>query len=217
LSIDHGHAASSPVGGAPAVPEVVTSAWHGLAELLVHDARTPLNAVQGFTELILAGAAGPVGRDLLDYIHQIAISARALARAVQDLEELAVLDASIGGTPDARTDLAEILARQGFAVVDPNPFSTTLLVRGDRATWQRVIEICQSHLLGSSPEEHQLHACVGRSTAGGIEIVLEGSGLEPWDGTGQLSLELARRLAERQGCCLSNAPGRTIRLAWLSD
>jgi hypothetical protein len=217
LSIDHGHAASSPVVGTLAVPELTTSTWQRLAELLVHDARTPLNAVQGFTELILAGAAGPVGRDLLDYVHQIAISARALARALRDLEELAVLDASIGGIADAETELAEVLARLGFAVVDPGFLPTKLLVRGDRVTWQRIVEICRSYLLGCCPEDHQLHARVRRSTAGGVEIVLEGAALEPWDGTGQLSLELARRLAERQGCRLSDAPGRAIRLAWLSD
>lgn len=217
MSFDHAHASANPAVGGLAVPEPTMSHWRGLAGLLVHDARTPLNAVQGFTELILAGAAGPLGRDLLNYIHQIAVSARVLARALRDLEELAVLDTSVNSTADTEIDLAEVLAKHGFAVVDQGLPATVLLARGDRASWHRIIETCQFYLLGCSQADHQLCARVARPAAGGIEIILEGAALEPWDGTGQLSLELARRLAERQGCRLSDVPVRAIRLAWLPE
>lgn len=46
------------------------------------DARTALNAIRGFAELMLAGSAGPLSADGLDYMRQIAAAGRMLEEAL---------------------------------------------------------------------------------------------------------------------------------------
>ncbi len=46
------------------------------------DARTALNAIRGFAELMLAGSAGPLSADGLDYMRQIAAAGRTLEEAL---------------------------------------------------------------------------------------------------------------------------------------
>lgn len=66
---------------------------------LVEDTRTPLNAIQGFAELLLAGAGGPLSAAALDYLGQIAEAARRLERAVQAFAAAAADDAAVGTAP----------------------------------------------------------------------------------------------------------------------
>ena len=52
-----------------------------------HDVRSPLSAILGFSELLRDGKVGPVSPEQRECLTHIADSARAIARAVEALEE----------------------------------------------------------------------------------------------------------------------------------
>lgn len=51
----------------------------------LQDARTALNAIRGFSELMLAGVAGPLSADGLEYLRQIAAAGRRLEEALSSV------------------------------------------------------------------------------------------------------------------------------------
>lgn len=74
-----------------------------LADLLAHEARTPLNAIKGFAELLVAGGCGPLGAEAQGCAAEIARAARdlevALAAAAASLADLGL--AAVAPVPAA--------------------------------------------------------------------------------------------------------------------
>lgn len=68
-----------------------------LALLLAHEARTPLNAIKGYAELLLAGAGGPLAAEARDHVAEIARAAHDLEAALA--EAAVALAASGDGRP----------------------------------------------------------------------------------------------------------------------
>ena len=54
--------------------------------LPAQQARTALNAIRGFTELLLTGGAGPLSAESLDHLRQIAVAGGALEDALRLIE-----------------------------------------------------------------------------------------------------------------------------------
>ncbi len=79
---------------------------------LVHEIKTPLNAIIGFAEIIEGQYLGPADRGYRERASEIVEQARLLLTAIDDLDFAAKLHASSGERPP-QADLGELLAREG--------------------------------------------------------------------------------------------------------
>ena len=114
------------------------------------------------------------------------------------------------GARDPAIDLLAIMAVAGFATEPRAPGDTPLTVVGDPATWGRIGTLCRGYLLGQHPVAAAPAARLGKVAAGRLPLELWTPDLDAGDGTGHLTLELARRLAAREGADLTLAAAATI-------
>jgi signal transduction histidine kinase len=73
--------------------------------------RDPLNAVQGFADMLSGGHAGPLTTKQKDYVHSILSGSRRLAEITSDILDLALIESGNMQLELARVDLYELLAR----------------------------------------------------------------------------------------------------------
>jgi hypothetical protein len=184
-----------------------------LMRLLAHETRTPLNAIRGFTELLLAGAAGPLRADALDHLRQIARAAQALEDALRLLQELMEPNGQGGLRAAALVDLGLILRELGFVLAG----SGAPPILGDAATWRRIAAACRAYFLGRAPAEAALAAEFAQQRDGGLELVLRCPDIRETDGIGLLGLELASQLAAGQGSGLALRGRGVVAFAWPAD
>jgi hypothetical protein len=92
-----------------AVPDVLSDP-DSLREL-VHEIKTPLNAIIGFAEIIEGQYLGPADRGYRDRAAEIVRQARLLLTAIDDLDFAAKLH-SAGGATRERVDLGALIARE---------------------------------------------------------------------------------------------------------
>jgi hypothetical protein len=185
-----------------------------VVRLVMHDARTPLNAIRGFGELLLTGAAGPLSGDALDYLRQVARAGRALELTLEQLQELVAPQRRPGGTPLAPVDLASVAAAAGCVVGDGFAGGAAVVL-GSRQGWRRVLELCRRFLAAGDADGGAVPAVIAEferdGHEGGPALRLRRRGGGPGDGTGLLAVELARRLAAGEGARLSReAPDRLL-------
>jgi signal transduction histidine kinase len=73
--------------------------------------RDPLNAVQGFAELLASGRAGTLNEKQSEYVADILTASSALADVTSDILDLAMIDSGAMRLELARVDLYELLSR----------------------------------------------------------------------------------------------------------
>jgi signal transduction histidine kinase len=182
-----------------------------LARLLAHHARTPLNAIRGFAELMLAGAAGPLTGDALEHLAQIARAGRAVEDALRLTQELAELEDAAPDPARTPVDLRPLLDEAGFTVEAGAP----LVVLGGEPAWRRACHACRAYLAGSSAPEAGLPVARASATgAEGLELRLRRHDMRRGDGTRMLEFELARRIAARQGSRLVLDERDRVAIRW---
>jgi len=112
--------AMPPPAGSPAPPP---STDHDSLRELVHEIKTPLNAIIGFAEIIDGQYLGPAHRSYRERAAEIVGQARTLLGAIDDLDFAAKLQSS-RSSPGEGTDFAAILPRL------TQEFATRAAVRG---------------------------------------------------------------------------------------
>ena len=187
--------------GAPTIGE--------LAVLLAHDLRTPLNAVRGFSDVLLSGAAGPMTGEMLEFVGEIGRAGRVLEEAVRCAQALG--ETCIIATEFTCCDLRRVIFDAGFAT-RPSDWPDAVTVVGEAARWRQLLYLCRDHLTDGMKDVH-LSAeliSIGREQC---ELALsagEGAGIAPSSG---LRERLMRRLVASQHARLVfEPPHRPVRL-----
>ncbi|HEY5937346.1 MAG TPA: ATP-binding protein [Kofleriaceae bacterium] len=75
-----------------------------------HELRTPLNAIIGFNELVYRGKAGPISERQREFLNDSLSSARHLLQLVNDILDLAKVEA---GKMDFRPEVVDLVALAG--------------------------------------------------------------------------------------------------------
>jgi signal transduction histidine kinase len=186
-----------------------------------HELRTPLNSIIGFAELMAKGKVGPMAPEHLEFVGDIAISARRLLGLVNDVLDLARFDAGTITLAPVEVDVAQVatelrevlkvaLAAKelGFAVeisegcdrihADPTRFAQAISAFVERAV--KVTPARGQIVLrcGPSSSPHELRLAV---EAGGPQLTesQRGKMFVEFEQHGGLGLALARRIVEAHG------------------
>ena len=188
---------------------------HELAQLIAHDLRTPLNAVRGFSELLMSGTAGPIGGEVAEMLAEIERAGRALEDAISVAQELAepctVRPRGTSGT------LRSALAEEGYGILSDTAgvaCRPTIAV----GAWRRLLGVCRDHLCDDCPMTSAPLARIRVQETGSAELVLSGGMDDAKKPASALRERLIRLLAARQGVALvSLPPHRPIRLQLCRD
>lgn len=139
---------------------------------LVHELRTPTNAIAGFAEMIESQMLGPVADPYRDRAQVIRTQARELLGAIDDLDLAARIDSSALSLVPGRValrpvlatiadDLAPLAAMRGSYIALPvDDFAVT----GDRRAVERLLARLMATLVSASSEGERV----------GVRTVLEG-------------------------------------------
>ena len=174
-----------------------------LVRLLAHDARTPLNAVHGFAELLLAGAGGPLSEAALGHLIEIARAGRAIETALGLAQQLAELDAAALRHDPRMADLAGLLTEAGFALARSATDQTLPPVAVPESAWRAALALCRGHLAGGAPSGPAPLAELGGHGAGALDLTLHAPDMH--DGR-PLSVLAERLLAMLLGAGLRSRP-----------
>ena len=157
---------------------------------LVHELRTPTNAIAGFAEMIEAQMLGPVAEPYRDRAGVIRGQAKELLGAIDDLDLAARIDSAaltlvpakvalrplLAGIAD---DLAQLAALRGAAIALP---VDDLSVEGDRRAVERLLARLMATLVSASGEGERI----------GVRMTLD-------DAMVAISIDRPRTLADYPG------------------
>lgn len=186
-----------------------------LAQLMAHDLRTPLNAVRGFTELLMSGTAGPIGGEAAELLAEIERAGRALEDALSVAQEL--VEPCVVRPPWTSGTLRSLLAEEGYHV-PPDPAGLARQSVVAVGAWRRLARVCRNHLCDDSAMMSAPAARFRTHETGVVELVLSGGRDDAKKPASALRERLIRLLAAGQGVALvSLPPHRPIRLQLCRD
>jgi signal transduction histidine kinase len=154
--------------------ELVTTSAHknDFLASMSHELRTPLNAIIGFSDVLAAGHAGPLDERQRGYVDDIAESGRHLLALINDILDLAKLDA-------------------GQFALQPEPVVTATVV--ERAVSQVVAETDaiarRVALTWSCADDLVIHVDHGRIEQVLVNVIENAVKFTPDDGAVQVSVE----------------------------
>lgn len=148
---------------------------------LVHELRTPTNAIAGFAEMIEAQMLGPVGDAYRDRAQVIRSQARELLGAIDDLDLAARIDSAalslvpgqIALRPVLATivdDLAPLAELRGSVIALP---IADLSVTGDRRAVERLLARLLATLVSASGQSERIGVHMALETAETVSITID--------------------------------------------
>lgn len=206
---------------------------------IVHELRTPTNAIAGFAEMIETQMLGPVPEAYRDRAGAIRAQARDLLGAIDDLDLAARIESAALSLGEGRValrpllagivaDLGELLTLRGSAILLP---SEDMAISGDRRAVERLLARLLATLVSATAREERLQVRFAQDGEERVAIAIDrprALGHYPGEavlgiddeqdedgtllGTG-FALRLARNLARELGGSLIIAPDMlTLRL-----
>nr|WP_315381867.1 histidine kinase dimerization/phospho-acceptor domain-containing protein [uncultured Sphingomonas sp.] len=206
---------------------------------IVHELRTPTNAIAGFAEMIETQMLGPVPEPYRDRAAVIRAQARELLGAIDDLDLAARIESAALSLGEGRValrpllaaivaDLGELLALRGSAILLPEE---DMAVSGDRRAVERLLARLLATLVSATARDERLQLRFAQDGEQHVAIIIarpRALGHYPGEavlgiddeqdedgtllGTG-FALRLARNLARELGGGLVIAPDMlTLRL-----
>jgi signal transduction histidine kinase len=135
---------------AQSAQQVADTANHAKSQFLAtmsHELRTPLNAIAGYVDLIASGIRGPISDEARQDLARVKRSQEALLRLIEDLLDLAKLEAGRIEYTIERVAVDEVLhSLEGFVgpklhskPVDYELHECGLFVRADRDKLQQIL------------------------------------------------------------------------------
>jgi signal transduction histidine kinase len=156
-----------------------------------HELRTPLTAVEGLSDNMLDGLTGPLNDKQVRYISGIKESAERLARLIDDLLDLAIIESgrlelkptsfSVVSLIDEVTDTLRPVAEEKSIHLETDPQDPNLTIWADR---DKVIQV-MTNLIGNAvkftPVAGRVKITVENDGAGWVQVSVDdtGPGIEP--------------------------------------
>jgi signal transduction histidine kinase len=151
-----------------------------------HELRTPLNAVMGFADLLASGAAGPLNSTQRDYVEDIGSSARHLLTLINDILDLAKLEAGqlsltreLVGVAAALREVVRrvtpVAAARGIAV-ELGEVDDDLVVTADQQRLMQIADGLISNAVKFTPDGGRV-SVAGRGTQGELVLVVRDTGI----------------------------------------
>jgi signal transduction histidine kinase len=188
--------------------------WAELMARVNHDLRTPLNAVIGFSELMVLELFGPLGDERYqDYVHHIRDSATELLKSAEDTLALTALVANPSRRDAACACDLELLAADAWAFVSrkaagraidfqPSIPSDMEVIGEQRALRQILVNMLSEAIARAAYGERVVLTAIAEGEL--VELTVSVSRERPSAVTKESSLAicLARTLLELQGASL---------------
>jgi two-component system, chemotaxis family, CheB/CheR fusion protein len=186
------HDAQAELASAKKVAEESSWAKTNFLAKTSHEARTPLNAIVGFSEAMLSGIYGPLQHEKYSsYVRDIHTSGVHLLALINDIFDVAKVEAGELRLREQQVDVVALIsstinvvqpiaAKAGVEIVFEFKVPGTDL-RGDERRIRQVLINILSNAIKFSPRGRRVRVSVLRSDAGGLAVVVadRGVGITP--------------------------------------
>jgi two-component system cell cycle sensor histidine kinase PleC len=159
------------LGEAKARSEMADQSKSEFLACMSHELRTPLNAIIGFSDVMKSGCYGPIQPEKYqDYVEDIHTSGQHLLEIINDILDLAKVEAGVMQLQEAEVDLGRLMQKTSRLLVDRahgagvtleiTTSDTLPTLRGDALRLKQIMINLLSNALNHTPEGGEIHIAV---------------------------------------------------------